>query len=143
MRKDLAEVEQQPDEWVPLHCDFKASNLILTSTGVYGIDIGLRFMNAGAMDAAQFMGDLLLNRRRINGYGKNHEVAGMVEVFMQAYGDDSPESRKRMAWWLLYFLISWWERELKGWKPALLAARIYSSPLADVIAFREKCEAMR
>lgn len=143
MRKDLAEVEQQPDEWVPLHCDFKASNLILTSTGVYGIDIGLRFMNAGAMDAAQFMGDLLLNRRRINGYGKNHEVAGMVEVFMQAYGDDSPESRKRTAWWLLYFLISWWERELKGWKPALLAARIYSSPLADVIAFREKCEAMR
>lgn len=139
MRKDLAEVEQHSDAWVPLHSDFKASNLIQTSTGIYGIDIGLHFMNAGAMDAAQFMADLLLNRRRINVSGKDHDVADMVEVFMQAYGDNTAESHKRVAWWLLYFLISWWERELKGWKPALLANRIYSGALADVIAFREGC----
>jgi tRNA A-37 threonylcarbamoyl transferase component Bud32 len=143
MRKDLAEVEQHSDAWVPLHSDFKASNLIRTSTGVYGIDIGLHFMNAGAMDAAQFMADLLLNRRGIRTSGKSQDVAGMVEVFMQAYGDNSPESRKRVAWWLLYFLISWWERELKGWKPQLLANRIYSGALADVIALREEYEAMR
>ena len=143
MRKDLADAEQHSDAWVPLHSDFKASNLIQTSTGIYGIDIGLHFMNAGAMDAAQFMADLLLNRRGIRTSGRSQDVAGMVEVFMQAYGDDSPESRKRTAWWLLYFLISWWERELRGWKPPLLADRIYSGTLADVIAFREECEAMR
>lgn len=140
MRKDLAEVEQHPDGQVPLHGDFKASNLIQTSAGVYGIDIGLRFMNAGAMDAAQFMADLLLNRRGIKLSGHDHDVAGMVEVFLQAYGDDSPESRKRTAWWLLYFLLSWWERELEGWKPALLADRLYSGAMADVIAFREGCD---
>ena len=143
MRKDLADVEQHSDAWVPLHSDFKASNLIQTSTGIYGIDIGLHFMNAGAMDAAQFMADLLLNRRGIRTSGKSQDVAGMVKVFMQAYGDNSAEGRKRVAWWLLYFLISWWERELKGWKPQLLADRIYSGALADVIAFREECEVMR
>lgn len=143
MRQDLAEVEQYSGELVPLHGDFKASNLIQTSTGVYGIDIGLRFMNAGAMDAAQFMADQLLNRRRINVSGKNHDVAGMVEIFMHAYGDNSPESRKRTAWWLLYFLLSWWERELEGWKPALLADSLYSGALADVIAFREGFDGLR
>jgi tRNA A-37 threonylcarbamoyl transferase component Bud32 len=138
MRQDLAEIEQHPAEQVPLHGDFKASNLIQTNTGVYGIDIGLRFMNAGAMDAAQFMADLLLNRR-IKRYG-NHDIAHMVEVFMQAYGDNSPESRQRTIWWLLYFLLSWWERALEGWAPALLADRLYSGALAEVIAFREECD---
>jgi len=138
MRNDLAEVEQHPGELVPLHGDFKASNLIQTRAGVYGIDIGLRFMNAGAMDAAQFMADQLLNRGRIKLSGKNHDVANMVEVFMQAYGDNSPQSRQRTVWWLLYFLLSWWERELAGWKPALLADSLYSGALAEVIAFREE-----
>lgn len=133
MRQDLDEIELHPDAWVPLHGDFKASNLIQTGAGVYGIDIGLRFMNAGTMDAAQFLADLLLDRRRI----KDRAVAGMVEVFMQTYGDNSPQSRKRTVWWLLYFLLSWWERELEGWKPALLVDRLYADALADVIAFRE------
>ena len=143
MRQDLAEVERHSAELVPLHGDFKASNLILTSAGVYGIDIGLRFMNAGAMDAAQFMADLLLNRRGMRLSGKNHDIANMVEAFLQAYGDNTPESRKRTAWWLLYFLLSWWERKLAGWEPALLADRLYSTALADVIAFREECDEMR
>lgn len=143
MRKDLAEVERHPAELVPLHGDFKASNLIHTSTGVYGIDIGLRFMNAGAMDAAQFMADLLLDRRGMNLCGKNHDIANMVEVFLQAYGDDTAESRKQTIWWLLYFLLSWWERKLEGWEPALLTDRLYSGVLAEVIAFREGGEEMR
>lgn len=132
MRQDLAEVERYPDTWVPLHCDFKASNLIQTSAGVYGIDIGLLYKNAGTMDAAQFIADLLL----INIANQDRDVAGMVEVFMQAYGDYSEESCKRTTWWLLYFLFSWWERELRGWKPTLLTDHIYSRALADVIEFR-------
>lgn len=137
MRNGLAEVEQDPVKLVPLHGDFKASNLIQTNVGVYGIDIGVKFKNAGAMDAAQFMADLILNRRGIKVISKDHDVAGMVDVFMHAYGDNSQENRKRTAWWLLFFLLSWWQRELDGWKPAPLADRLYSKALTDVITFRE------
>lgn len=137
MRNGLAEAEQYPVKLVPLHGDFKASNLIQTNAGVYGIDIGLKFMNEGAMDAAKFIADLILNRRSIKVINSDHDVADMMDVFMHAYGDNSLESRKRTAWWLLYFLLTWWQRELDGWKPAPLADRLYSKALTDVIAFRE------
>ncbi len=137
MRNGLAEVAQDLVKLVPLHGDFKASNLIQTNAGVYGFDIGLKFKNAGAMDAAQFMADLILNRRGIKVINNNHDVADMMDVFMHAYGDNSPENHKQTVWWLLFFLLSWWQRELDGWKPAPLADRLYSKALTDVIAFGE------
>lgn len=135
MRNSLSDLERFPVKRVPLHGDFKASNLIQTNAGLYGIDIGLKFKNEGAMDTAQFIADLILNRHAIKALGKDHDVAGMVDVFMQAYGDNSRENRNRTAWWLLFFILSWWQRELDSWKPALLVDRLYAKALAEVIAF--------
>lgn len=137
MRNSLNALEQNSIMLVPLHGDFKASNLIKTNAGLYGIDIGLKFKNEGAMDAAQFMADLILNRHAIQVIRKEHDLTNMVDVFMQAYGDNSPENRNRIVWWLLFFILSWWQRELDGWKPALLVDRCYAKALADVIAFSE------
>ena len=137
MQNDLAKVEQYTEKLVPMHGDFKASNLIKTNVGVYGIDISLKFKNSGAMDAAQFLADLILNRHVIKVIRKNLAVAGIVDVFMNAYGDNSHEIRKQTAWWLLFFLLSWWKRELDGWKPAILVDRLYSKALTDVISFGE------
>lgn len=137
LRENLAQVDQGSIHLVPLHGDFKASNLIQTSAGVYGIDIGLKYKNAGTMDAAKFIADLILNRKDIKVIRQRHDVADTVNVFMAAYGDNSPGSRKQVAWWLIYLLLFWWKGELDGWKPAPLVDHLYSKAIEDAIAFSE------
>lgn len=138
MRSGLDRVNSLAVELVPLHGDFKASNLIWTESGVYGIDIGMRFKNPGVMDAAQFIANVLLNRRDIAAIAGEHDAATILDVFLDAYGGDGEKNRKLIGWWLLYFLLSRWEEDLKGWKPSKFVDRSYASALADVMRLREK-----
>lgn len=131
MRSSLVSVSGQPVVHVPLHGDFKASNLIWTQRGVYGIDVGMRFKNPGVMDVAQFIANVLLNRRNV---ASKHDAAAILGIFLEAYGDNTGKNRKLAAWWILYFLLSRWEEDLKSWKPSMYVDRSYASALADVIA---------
>lgn len=137
MRCSSDEVNGLPVKRVPLHGDFKPSNLIWTSGGVYGIDIGLRFKNPGVMDAAQFVANVLLNRGGIPAIAGERDVALILDVFLDAYGDNSQPTRNLTAWWLLYFLLSRWEEDLGGWKPSMLVDRNYAAAVADAMSFCE------
>lgn len=138
MRSSLDKVNSLPVKLVPLHGDFKASNLIWTQSGVYGIDVGMRFKNPGVMDAAQFIANVLLNRRDITALASEYDAAAILHVFLEAYGNNSDQNRTLTAWWLLYFLLSRWEEDLKGWKPSMLVDQSYTAALADVMAFCDK-----
>ena len=135
MRCSLDEINSRPLEHVPLHGDFKASNLIWTQAAVYGIDVGLRFKNPGAIDAAQFIADLLLNRGGIQAIAGEHNVAPIFDVFLKAYGKSDQTARNLLSWWLLYFLLSRWQGDLAAWKPSIFVDRNYVAALADVMTF--------
>lgn len=137
MRRSLDEINSSPVKRVLLHADFKTSNLMWAQDGVYGIDVGLRFKNSGAMDAAQFIADLLLNRRNIQTIADDRDVALILDVFLEAYGDNSRSTRNLTVWWLMYFLLSRWEEDLKDWKSSMLGDRRYVTALADSMAFCE------
>lgn len=134
MRSNLVSVSSVPVVRVPLHGDFKASNLIWTPRGVYGIDVGLHFKNPGVMDAAQFVANVLLNRRNITSVASEHDATAILDVFLEAYGDNTEQNRKLTTWWLQYFLLSRWQEDLEGWKPSMYVDRSYASALADVMA---------
>jgi tRNA A-37 threonylcarbamoyl transferase component Bud32 len=133
MRQSLDAIDDLSAERVVLHGDFKASNLIWTEKGVYGIDLGMRFKNPAAMDIAQFIVNVLLNRRRIPAIAGDREVGPIVDVFLQGYGDNREAMRKLTAWWLLCFLLSRWQGE--GWKTMRVANRNYTATLEDVMNF--------
>lgn len=141
MRSSVDRVSSLPVELVPLHGDFKASNLISTQSGVYGIDVGMRFKNPGVMDAAQFVANVLLNRRDIAAIAGDCDADSIVGVFLEAYGDNSDKNCKLMAWWLLYFLLSRWEEDLKSWKPPMIVDRSYATALAGVLALCDENDA--
>ncbi|MBA4141438.1 MAG: phosphotransferase [Nitrosospira sp.] len=135
MRSCLHRVSSLPVELVPLHGDFKASNLIWTEDGIYGVDIGMRFKNAGVMDAAQFIADVLLNRCSMKAIASEYDTAAVLGVFLEAYDDNSKHKWQITAWWLLYFLLSRWEEDRDGWKPSIIVDRAYVSAVAEVMAF--------
>lgn len=135
MRCSLDEINRLPLEHVPLHGDFKASNLIWTRAAVYGIDVGLRFNNPGSIDAAQFIADVLLNRRSIQAITADRDVAPIFDVFLKAYGNSGQPARNLLSWWLLYFLLSRWQGDLAAWKPSIFVDRNYVAALADVMTF--------
>lgn len=138
LRQTLTRMNSLPVKRVLLHGDFKPSNLICASRGVYGIDVGLRFKNPGLMDVAQFIANVLLNRRSMPAIAGNHEVAFILDVFLEAYGDSSQPTRNSTVWWLLYFLLSRWQYDLEGWKPSIFIDRIYAAALAEVMAFCDR-----
>jgi tRNA A-37 threonylcarbamoyl transferase component Bud32 len=138
LRANLSRIKDLPVEHVLLHGDFKPSNLICAREGVHGIDVGLRFKNPGLMDAAQFIANVLLNRRSMPAIAGDHEVASILDVFLETYGDNSQPTRDFAAWWLLYFLLSRWQYDLEGWKPSIFIDRIYAVTLADVMAFCDR-----
>lgn len=138
MRGSLDAINSLPTELVPLHGDFKASNLIWTERGVYGVDVDLRFKNPWVMDAAQFIADVLLNRRYIKIIAGDRDIAPIVDVFLEAYSDNSQENRNLTCWWLLYFLLSSWQSNLEGWKPAMLVDQNHVTAVTDVMALCDR-----
>jgi hypothetical protein len=135
MRRSLAEINTLPLKHVPLHGDFKASNLIWARTAVYGIDVGLRFNNPGVIDAAQFIADVLLSRCSIQAIAAERDVAPIFDVFLKAYGNSGRPARNLLSWWLLYFLLSRWQGDLAAWKPSIYVDKNYIPALADVMTF--------
>ncbi len=135
MRHNMDAIRNVPAEAVLLHGDFKASNLIWSEKGVYGIDVGMRFKNPGLMDVAQFIVNLLLDRRGIPVIAGDRDVSQIIDVFLRAYGDNREVTRKLTAWWLLCFLLSRWQGDLKGWKPTISVNRSYAGTLEDVMNF--------
>lgn len=133
MRQNLDVINGFPAERVVLHGDFKASNLIWTEKGVYGIDVGMRFKNPAVMDVAQFIVNVLLSRPRIRAIADDRDVGSIVDVFLRAYGDHREAMRKLTAWWLLCFLLSRWQGE--GWKTMTSVNRSYTATLQDVMNF--------
>lgn len=143
MRCHLNEIDGLAVKRVLLHGDFKPSNLIWTAGGVYGIDIGLRFKNLKVMDVAQFIANVCLNRGSIPAIASEHDLALTLDVFLEAYGDNSQPTLKLTVWWLLYFLLSRWQEDLEGWKPSMVVNRNYAAALADATAFCESSDDWR
>ncbi|SDH23811.1 Phosphotransferase enzyme family protein [Nitrosomonas sp. Nm132] len=137
MQSTLNKINKLTERHVPLHGDFKASNLIITSDGrVYGIDFSPRFNNPSAMDIAQFVVDLLLKRHQIKVLTRDIGIADIFDIFLKAYyGNLSQKNKYPITWWLLYFLFSHWKNELRSHKPKFLVNRYYMSILADIMAF--------
>jgi thiamine kinase-like enzyme len=137
MQSTLNKINKLTERHVPLHGDFKASNLIITSDGrVYGIDFSPRFNNPSAMDIAQFVVDLLLKRHQIKVFTRDIGIADIFDIFLKAYyGNLSQKNKYPITWWLLYFLFSHWKNELRSHKPKFLVNRYYMSILADIMAF--------
>ena len=138
MRCCLDKINALPIKYVPLHGDFKPSNLIWTPEGVYGIDIGLRFKNSGLMDVAQFISNVRLNLHNVPTIEYDQDVALILDTFLEAYGDNSQQNIELTAWWLLYFLLSQWQDDLEGWKPSRFVDQKYVAALANVLAFCKK-----
>lgn len=140
MRPALRKFKDSPSRHVPIHGDFKASNLIVIPTGqVYGIDLSPRFMNPGAMDVAQFITNLLLERDKINALKSFNDIANVIGIFLDSYnGNSGPSNKLSTKWWMLYFLISNWLTELESYKPRLLINHRFKIILEDVITY---CEA--
>lgn len=122
---------------VPMHGDFKPSNLIWTDEGVYGIDIGLRFKNHGAMDIAQFIADILLNRLWAPSELRcDLEASHVLTKFLQAYGDNSEENQLATTWYLLYFLLCRWQRKIKFWNQKIKIDSEFEPLLCEVMRIR-------
>ncbi|HJT52158.1 MAG TPA: phosphotransferase [Nitrosospira sp.] len=133
MRQTLDVIDHIPVEHVVLHGDFKASNLIWTEKGVYGVDLGMRFKNPAVMDVAQFIVNVLLCRGGIPAIAGDREVGRIADVFLHAYSDNREAMRELTKWWLLCFLLSRWQGE--GWKTMRGANANYSATLEDVMNF--------
>lgn len=137
MQSILNKISKLREKHVPLHGDFKASNLIITpEEQVYGIDFSPRFNNSNAMDIAQFVIDLLHKRRQIKVLARDIGIADIFDMFLKAYyGRLDLDDRYPTAWWLLYFLLSHWNYELSGHKPEFLVNRYYMLILSDIMTF--------
>lgn len=99
---------------VPLHGDFKASNLIHSHENeLYGVDLELRYRSFGFMDGAQFLVDALLNRYGFE-FIKTEPANHLLSVFLEAYSCNSEEDRQQLSLWLLYFFISQWAKQLSS-----------------------------
>ncbi len=134
MRDGLSCLNEKTIKYVPLHGDFKASNLICApQEKIYGIDFVLSFRNSGGMDIAQFFIDILLNRRAIKTMTSAGDLESILDVFLEAYGDNSQKNKRHVTWWLLYFLFSRWKADLNSFKPSLFAARSYDRVLSDIL----------
>jgi hypothetical protein len=139
MRSILRKFKDTPEENVPIHGDYKASNLIVIPTGkIYGIDLSPRFMNPGTMDIAQFITNLLLERNKIKALKSSNDIAYIIDIFLDAYnGNSNPSNKLSTKWWILYFIISNWLIELESYKPRLLVSYKFKTILEDVITYHE------
>ena len=140
MQSLLRKIDNIPLQYVPIHGDFKASNLIITPVGqVYGIDLSPKFINCGSMDIAQFIISLLLDKHKIKLYKKSSDVLNLIDFFLYIYNENSSQLNKlTVKWSMLYFAISNWLTELESYKPRLLVNYRFREIVTDLIAYCEK-----
>ena len=101
-----------------LHGDCKTDNFLISSNGIYGIDISLSYENPVEYDLAQFMNnlDLLLTSPQYL------YLCGMKsrleEAFWRGYHSTGPlVSDAYLNWLRLGFSLSFWHSMLKGCQP--------------------------
>lgn len=139
MQSLLRKIDNIPVKNVPIHGDFKASNLVITPTGqVYGVDLSPQFINSESMDIAQFFVNLLLERHKIKLQKKSSDIdiLILIDFFLDVYNGNSSQWNKiPVKWWMLYFTMSHWLTELKSYKPRLLVNYRFRDTLRDVMAY--------
>jgi thiamine kinase-like enzyme len=135
MRYSLNIFESLPIKYVPIHGDFKASNIICTpDRKVYGIDYIVRFKSHAAMDIAQFLIDILLNEYCAKTLANENHLQYILDCFLRVYGENTQQNKNIIAWWLIYFLLSRWIIDSASMRPSFLFAKKYNDTLLKIIA---------
>lgn len=117
LQQTLSTVDSTGATHAWLHGDCKTDNFFFTGSKVYGIDIGLKYINPVEYDLAQFLNNLELNLASLRNVHLRVMRQRLEKAFLRGYESCGPAiSFNYLNWLRLNFLLSFWHSLLNGQK---------------------------